>query len=78
MASSTKKFIAASGLALGLATFGMSVSAGTAIADGTKPDTGSYDETFRVDKSPVQQTLTGSYDVLLNILDPDGFQAARP
>jgi hypothetical protein len=88
VASSNKKFVAAGGVAIGLVSFGMFASAGTATADGTLPDTGSYDETFGIDKPATQQTLAGSYgphgadmgtyDALLSILDPDGFQAAKP
>ena len=42
VANTTKKFLAAGGLAFGLASLGMFASAGTAAA--TAPDTGSYDE----------------------------------
>ena len=40
VASTTKKFPAASGAALSLASLGMFLDAGIATADGTKPDTG--------------------------------------
>jgi hypothetical protein len=43
-ASTTKKFLAAGGLAFSLAGFGVFAGTGTAVADGTAPDTGSYDE----------------------------------
>lgn len=86
MINSVKKLLAAGGVALGLAGFGMFVAAGAATADGTLPDTGSYDETHNVPKDPIQSgPITGSYygqegsyDDFLNILDDDGFQAARP
>jgi hypothetical protein len=44
VASTTKKFLAAGGLAFSLAGFGLFAGIGTAVADGTTPDTGSYDE----------------------------------
>jgi hypothetical protein len=44
VASTTKKFLAAGGLAFSLAGFGLFAGIGTAVADGTKPDAGSYDE----------------------------------
>lgn len=44
VASTTKKFLAAGGLAFSLAGFGLFASVGTAVADGTTPDSGSYDE----------------------------------
>lgn len=42
--STTKKFLAASGLAFSLVGIGLFAGVGTAVADGTLPDTGSYDE----------------------------------
>jgi hypothetical protein len=44
VASTTKKLFAAGGLAFGLAGFGIFAGVSTAVADGTSPDTGSYDE----------------------------------
>jgi hypothetical protein len=44
VASTTKKFLAAGGLVFGLAGFGLFAGVGTAVADGTEPDSGSYDE----------------------------------
>ena len=86
--SAAQKFIAASVLVIGLTGLGMTVSAGTATADGTLPDTGSYDELVGIERNSTQQTLAGSYgpngadmstyDALLDIKDTDGFQAARP
>jgi hypothetical protein len=79
VANSTRKFLAAGGVAFALAGLGMLAGAGAAAADGTMPDTGSYDELFRVGKAPLQQDPdTGSSDELLDILDSNGFQAARP
>jgi hypothetical protein len=42
-ASTTKKFLAAGGLAFGVASLGLFAGVGTAVADGTLPDTGSND-----------------------------------
>ena len=43
-ASTTKKLLATGGLAFSLAGFGLFAGVGTAVADGTAPDSGSYDE----------------------------------
>jgi hypothetical protein len=48
VASTTKKFLAAGGLAFGLAGFGLFAGVGTAVADGTLPDTGTSDELVEV------------------------------
>jgi len=42
--STTKKFLAAGGLAFSLVGVGLFAGVGTAVADGTLPDTGSNDE----------------------------------
>jgi hypothetical protein len=57
----TQKVIAACGLACAMAGFGVSVGAGVAGADGTKPDTGSYDEYLKVVEPPTQTLLAGSF-----------------
>lgn len=57
----TKKLIAAGGLAAAIAGLGASVGAGAANADGTKPDTGTYDEYLKVRKPATQTLLAGSY-----------------
>jgi hypothetical protein len=43
-ASTTKKLLAAGGLAFSLAGFGLFADVGPAVADGTTPDSGSNDE----------------------------------
>ncbi|MCW2688574.1 MAG: hypothetical protein JWR37_3464 [Mycobacterium sp.] len=61
VASTTKKFLAAGGLAFGLAGFGLFAGAGTAAA--TAPDTGSYDELLNIpdDNATHEVPNTGSY-----------------
>ena len=62
VAHTTKKLIAAGGLALGLAGAGLSAGVGTALADGTLPDTGTYDELLGImDDNGFQDLIAGSY-----------------
>jgi hypothetical protein len=58
VASTTKKFIAAGGLAFSLVGFGLFAGVGTAVADGTSPDTGSYDEQIENRDSGLDSNLT--------------------
>lgn len=55
--STTKKFIAAGGLAFSLAGLGLFAGVGTAAADGTSPDSGSYDELVESRDSGVDVNL---------------------
>ena len=65
IAINTKKILAASGLAFGLVGFGLFAGVGTAVADGTMPNTGSYDELTRI---PDEDATQGDFD-------DDGIQA---
>jgi hypothetical protein len=60
--SITKKFLVAGGFALGLAGYGLFGGVGFAVADGTLPDTGTYDELlFIVDEDGYQSLITSTY-----------------
>jgi hypothetical protein len=62
VASTTKKFLAAGGLAMSLAGFGLFAGVGTAVADGALPDTGSFDELLNIgDDNGFQDLIAGSY-----------------
>jgi hypothetical protein len=74
---STKSIVAAAGLMVGITS--VFASPGTATADGTMPDSGSYDELYNVGHDATHQAPdAGSHDELTNILDENGFQADRP
>jgi hypothetical protein len=54
----TKKFLVVGGIAFGLAGRGLFGGVGTALADGTKPDTGTYDELpFILDEDGYQSLI---------------------
>lgn len=59
----TKIFAAAGALAFGLSGFGIFSGVSTAVADGTLPDSGSYDELLNIpdDNATHEAPDTGSY-----------------
>lgn len=53
----TKQLLAAGGIAVSLLGFGLFAGIGTAVADGTLPDTGSYDEQIETRDGGVDSNL---------------------
>jgi hypothetical protein len=62
VASTTKVFFVAGGFTLSLAGYSLFGGVGLAVADGTLPDTGTYDEMlFIVDEDGFQSLITSTY-----------------
>jgi hypothetical protein len=62
VASTTRKFLVAGGFTLSLAGYSLFGGVGFAVADGTLPDTGTYDELlFIVDEDGFQSLITSTY-----------------
>jgi uncharacterized membrane protein len=66
--STTKKFLVVGGIAFGLAGSGLFGGVGTALADGTKPDTGTYDELlFILDEDGYQSLIASTFGPGANV-----------